>query len=119
MTARLSDGCNDEEVTSIPDFITHYHLADGRPFQNLSDLDQADLDSALSGLQITAESGVSERRLDPRHMKLRRTAEDALRTRVHRAQDAQHDQPPRYCVWQSLLVPRSLLRRRRGPRPLE
>ena len=65
----------------IPDFITHYHLADRRPFLNLSDLDEPSLTSVLSGLQATAESGVSARRFGPRYMKLRRDTEDVLRTR--------------------------------------
>lgn len=76
----LSD-CNDGGVTPIPDFITHYHHADRRPFLNLSDLDEANLDCVLSALQSTAESAVSERRFGPRYMKLRRATEEVLRTR--------------------------------------
>jgi hypothetical protein len=68
-------------VTPLPDFITHYHLADHRPFLNLCDLDEAGLDSVLSGPQNTAESGVSERRFGPHYMKLRRATEEVLRTR--------------------------------------
>ena len=81
MAARSSADCNDGGVTPVPDFITHYHLAGRRPFLNLSDLDEAGLDSALSALRTPAESVVSERRFGPHYMKLRRATEDLLRTR--------------------------------------
>jgi hypothetical protein len=81
MTARSCTDCDDGGVTPIPDFITHYHLADRRAFLNLSDLDEAALASVLSGLETTAASGVSERRFGPRYMPLRRATEELLRTR--------------------------------------
>lgn len=81
MTGRTITGCNDGGVTTIPDFITHYHVADRRPFLNLSDLDEAGLGSVLSALQTTAEAGVSDRRFGPRYMKLRRATENVLRER--------------------------------------
>jgi hypothetical protein len=66
---------------TAPDFITHYHLADRRPFLSLSDLDEAGLETVLSSLQSTAEHGASERRFGPRYMMLRRATEGVLRTR--------------------------------------
>jgi len=65
----------------VPDFTTHYHLADRPPFLNLADLDDANLANVLSGLQGAAESGVSARRFGPRYMELRRGTEEVLRSR--------------------------------------
>jgi hypothetical protein len=47
MTARPSGDCDDGGVATVPDFITHYYLADRRPFLNLSDLDDRVIDSGL------------------------------------------------------------------------
>ena len=77
----MTAGCNDGGVTPVPDFITHYHRADHRPFLNLSDLDEAGLERVLPALQTAAESAVSERRFGPRYMELRRATEEVLRTR--------------------------------------
>lgn len=81
LQARTCGDCDDDGVAAVPDFITHYHLADRRAFLNLSDLDDAGLPSVLSGLHATAASGVSERRFGPRYMPLRRATEELLRTR--------------------------------------
>lgn len=93
----------DGGVAPIPDFITHYHLADRRPALNLSDLDEAGLNMVLSGLEATAAIGVSERRFGPRYMKLRRAREDVLRSRSSSAEDIQAGEARTTSCWVSLL----------------
>ncbi len=60
-------------MAGAPDFITHYYLPDRRPFMNLSDLDDGELASVLSGLDEKAAAGLSQRRFGPRYMPLRST----------------------------------------------
>ena len=55
-------------------YATHYHRADRRPFLNLSDLDERDVDRVLSGLP-----GGSRRRFGPHYVALRRATEERAR----------------------------------------
>lgn len=68
-------------MTAVPDFITHYHLPDRRPFLNLSDLDDTSMGTVLSELRTTARTGFSQRQFGPRYMELRRSTETLLRSR--------------------------------------
>ena len=55
-------------------FVTHYYRADRRPFANLSDLPDADIDAVLARL------GTGSRRLfGPRYMALRRATQARMR----------------------------------------
>lgn len=90
-------------VTPLPDFITHYHSVDRRPFHNLSELAEAGLASVLLGLNITAESGVSERRFGPRYMSLRRATETLLRNRfIERGGEPRRSSPHYFVLGESL-----------------
>lgn len=63
----------------VPQFVTHYHLADRRPFLNLSDVDPESLDSVLTELETLGADGRSHRRFGPRYISLRRSTEALLR----------------------------------------
>ncbi|PZD75326.1 hypothetical protein C1752_00179 [Acaryochloris thomasi RCC1774] len=64
----------------IPNFITHYHLADKAPFLNLSDLSERERASVLSELQerYRSEDGF-KRQYGKRYMQLRQLTEARLR----------------------------------------
>ena len=64
----------------IPNFVTHYHLADKAPFLNLSDLPKGELANVLSELQERSQSETGfERRYGGRYMQLRELTETRLR----------------------------------------
>ena len=42
-------------VGGIPDFVTHYHLADKRPLLNLSDLNEPELAAIMEDLEAVSE----------------------------------------------------------------
>lgn len=86
-------------VALTPDFITHYHRADLPPFLNLCDLDDAELQGVMRGLQATAESGTSQRRFGSRYMALRRATETRLRSRFIDRGGKPTRQSPHYFVW--------------------
>lgn len=71
-------------MVDVPEFATHYHLADRPPFLNLSDLDDAQLVTVLHDLGLTAGAARSERRFGPRYMQLRRETERLMRERFIR-----------------------------------
>jgi len=54
--------------------VTHYYRADRRPFQNLSDLADTDVDAVLAGLATG-----TRRRFGPRYLSLRRKTEARAR----------------------------------------
>lgn len=54
----------------IPDFATHYHLADKAPFQNLSLLYGPELDSVLADLERRRAAGL-KRVFGSKYMTLR------------------------------------------------
>jgi hypothetical protein len=63
----------------LPGFVTHYHLAGRRPFQSLSDLDDAQLAAVLADLRALRQAGKQHRPFGPRYMELRRLTEARLR----------------------------------------
>lgn len=62
----------------IPEFVTHYHLADKRPFLNLSDLSEADLAPVMQDLERRRASSGLKRAFGARYMRLRRLTEGRL-----------------------------------------
>jgi hypothetical protein len=63
---------------NIPDFVTHYHLADKAPFQNLSTIEGPELDRVLVELDRRRSAGL-KRVFGQRYMVLRRLTEHRLR----------------------------------------
>lgn len=61
-------------VTADGRFVTHYHRADRRPFLNLGEVDDADVEAVLTGLVAG-----SRRRFGPRYLALRRATEARAR----------------------------------------
>ena len=64
---------------TVPDVVTHYYLADRRPFLNLSDLDDQALGQVLAELDSLRRSGSQHRPFGPKYMTLRRLTEARLR----------------------------------------
>ena len=85
-------------VTPIPDFITHYHLPDRRPFLNLSELDDESLAETIAELRIVGTAGRSERRFGPRYMSLRKRTEELLHHRFVQAGGRPQRRAPHYFV---------------------
>lgn len=82
-------------MPDLPDYITHYHLADRAPFLNLSDLDGDRVAAVLSDLGTT---GGSQRRFGPAYMRLRRGTERLLRERFRERGGRPIRQSPHYFV---------------------
>lgn len=64
---------------STPDFITHYHLGDRRPFLNLSDLGGAELEAVRAELQALRKSHGHVRPFGRQYMEFRRLTEARMR----------------------------------------
>ena len=62
----------------VPDFVTHYYLADKQPFLNLSDLSAPELDAVMSDLERRRACTGLQRVFGRRYMELRRLTEDRL-----------------------------------------
>jgi hypothetical protein len=62
----------------IPEFAVHYHLADRRPFLNLSDLDSVELERVFADLTGRRETHGSKRVFGSKYMELRRLTEARL-----------------------------------------
>src|SRR5262245_1540371 len=62
----------------IPDFVTHYHLADKRPFLNVSDLNEPELAAIMEDLERRRASAGLKRVFGNRYMHLRRLTEGSL-----------------------------------------
>jgi hypothetical protein len=97
-------------VADIPDYATHYHLADKQPFLNLSDLSQSDLGVVVADMtRRRGESGL-KRVFGPRYMALRRLTEARLRDLFIAAGGSAQRQAPHYlclgpCEWFRGLAP--------------
>src|SRR5262245_13835807 len=63
---------------TIPDFATHYHLADRAPFLNLSELAPQDLDRVIDQLAQRRRSSGLKRIFGRRYMEMRRLTEARL-----------------------------------------
>jgi hypothetical protein len=65
---------------SIPDFVTHYYLADRKPFLSISELWGEELEKVLADLRAKNERGESKRWIAPWYVEERKKTEDFLRT---------------------------------------
>lgn len=65
-------------IFDIPNYVTHYHLANKRPFLNLSDLGPERLEIVRVELQRLRETNGNRRPFGPGYMKLRRLTESKL-----------------------------------------
>ena len=63
----------------IPEFVTHYHLADRQPFLNLSDLSETDLEEVRQGLQKLRRARGHKRPFGRKYIEMRRLTEERLR----------------------------------------
>lgn len=59
--------------------MTHYYLADRRPFLNLSDLAEPQMAAVLAELATPEQQPLSPRRFGPRYMALRQATERRAR----------------------------------------
>ena len=66
-------------LTDIPDYVTHYHLADKTPFLNLSDLADEELPGVMRDLEHRRTRSGLQRVFGGRYMQLRRLTEARLR----------------------------------------
>ena len=64
---------------SIPDFVTHYYLADRKPFLTISELSGKELEEVLTDLRKKNERGESKRWIAPWYVEDRKKTEDFLR----------------------------------------
>lgn len=84
--------------SSIPDFVTHYHLPGTRPFLNLSDLSVEELPGVLLALDKRREAGEHKRVFGSRYMDLRRRAEARLLELFEQAGGQPERAAPHYFV---------------------
>src|SRR5947209_4474458 len=82
----------------IPDFVTHYYLADRRPFLNLSDLDEIAVVGVLTELAALHRQRHQHRPFGPHYMNLRRLTESRLRALFIRRGGRPVRQSPHYFV---------------------
>lgn len=90
-------------LTQVPDFVTHYHLPDKAPFQNLSTLEEPLLAQVLADLERRRAYGL-KRVFGPKYIALRRLTERRLRTLFIEAGGEPELQAPHYfclgeCSW--------------------
>lgn len=87
------------EQSMHPDFITHYHLADRKPFLNLSDLEGEELDKVIETLASKRrQDGNFNRVYGRRYMELRKKTEDKLRQLFIEAGGKPQRKSPHYFV---------------------
>ncbi|MHC1548791.1 hypothetical protein [Phyllobacterium sp. K27] len=65
-------------MNDVPTFATHYFLASSKPFRNLSDVPESEIDAVISDLSNGA-GAQSKRVFGRRYMKLRKLTEEKLR----------------------------------------
>ncbi len=82
----------------VPNFATHHHHGERRPFLTLSDLPEDQLELMLATLSEPAEREVSARRFGPRYMALRRATETCLREHFIAGGGAPQRGAPHYFV---------------------
>ena len=95
---------------SIPDFATHYHLADKAPFLNLSDLDESELEVVVQDLARRRKDSGLKRVVGRKYMELRRLTEVRLRELFVEAGGKPERAAPHYfclgaCEWFRRLAP--------------
>jgi hypothetical protein len=82
----------------IPDFVTHYHLGDRRPFLNLSDLDDESLEPVRRELQELRRLRTHLRPFGRQDMELRRLTEGRLHELFQAAGGKPERAAPHYFV---------------------
>jgi len=82
----------------IPTFATHYHLADKRPFLNLSDLAEPELTGVMQDLERRRASAGLKRVFGARYMHMRRLTEGRLYELFIRAGGMPERKAPHYFV---------------------
>ncbi len=98
-------------ATKVPEFATHYYDARRRPFQNLSDLDERELDIVLRDLNQTSRADTAYKRsFGPKYMDMRRRTEARLRKLFESRGGVIERQSPHYfclgdCRWFAGLYP--------------
>ncbi len=93
----------------IPGFVTHYHLADRRPFLNLSDLGGPELERVRGELQALRGHG-HKRPFGRKYVEFRKLTEGRLRDLFAKAGGKPARQAPHYfvlgrCEWFRRLAP--------------
>lgn len=94
----------------IPDFVTHYHLHDRRPFLNLSDLEGDELERVRLGLQALRKERGHQRPFGRQYIEMRRLTEERLRRLFVEAGGRPERLAPHYfvlgtCDWFRRLAP--------------
>lgn len=83
---------------SIPEFVTHYYLADRKPFLSISVLSGEKLESVLKDLRGKNERGESHRWIAPWYVQERKKTEDFLRTEFLKKGGKAERQYPLYFI---------------------
>jgi hypothetical protein len=79
-----------------PDFVTHYYLADRRPFLNLSELDEGAVLDVMRELNQLRREGTQRRSFGRTYLAWRRATEARLRDLFIRAGGRPHRLAPHY-----------------------
>ena len=83
----------------IPSYITHYHLRDKRPFLNLSDLGELELEAVVSELaERRRNDRAYQRMFGPVYMELRKKTEGRMRELFVAAGGKPEREAPHYFV---------------------
>jgi hypothetical protein len=85
-------------MENVPDFVTHYYLADKRPFLNLCDVAETDLGWIMKDLERRRATSGLKRVFGPRYMHLRRLTETRLHELFLEAGATPERQAPHYFV---------------------
>jgi hypothetical protein len=83
-------------MNDVPTFATHYFLASSKPFRNLSDVPESEIDAVISDLN--GASAQSKRVFGRRYMKLRKLTEEKLRRLFIEAGGKPERSAPHYLV---------------------
>ncbi|MEO7817627.1 MAG: hypothetical protein ABIS18_00600, partial [Actinomycetota bacterium] len=99
--------------TDIPDYATHYHLSDRRPFLNLSDLEDERSSEVIRDLQELRRAGRNTRLFGRTYVLWRRATERKMRELFLQAGGEPERQAPHYfvlgsCHWFERLAPDTL-----------
>ena len=85
-------------MSSLPTTVRHYHRRARRPFLNLSDLPEDELERVRSELVEEQRAGLHDRTFGARYMQLRRRTEEKLRDLFIRAGGEPERPAPHYFV---------------------
>lgn len=90
--------CDLMVAMEIPTIVTHYYLAQRRPFLNLSDVPDDQLPSVIADLQELSRSGQQTRTFGRVYVEWRRVTERALREGFDAAGGQRQREAPHYFV---------------------